>query len=73
MKEKQFAVCVNNEGYKVSLERRKLYRVIPDKEAAKKDLVRVVDESGQSYLYPENCFIAVKLSQTTLKALDIAA
>src|SRR5690606_34677247 len=51
---KRFAVCLRNEGYEASLERRKIYEVIPDFEAAKHDQLRVVDESGEDYLYPEN-------------------
>jgi len=70
---KHYVVCIKNEGYEVSLERRKIYRIIPDKEAAERNLIRVVDESGQSYLYPHSCFIAVHLPQPVLKALALAA
>ena len=47
----QFVVCLNNEGYKASLEIGKLYRFIPDKEAEAEGLLRVVDESGEDYAF----------------------
>ena len=51
---KHFAACLNNEGYPASLEIRKLYQAVPDETAAKLRQVRVIDESGEDYLYPEN-------------------
>ena len=61
MKEKaagtQYAVCVKNENYPASLELRKLYEMIPDKDAAKLCLVRIIDESGEDYLYPADYFV----------------
>ena len=48
----RFVVCINNEGYPASLELHKIYRVVPDKIAADDDDVRVIDESGEDYLYP---------------------
>jgi hypothetical protein len=47
---KRFAVCLRNEGYEVSLEKRKIYEVLPDLEAERHDQIRVVDESGEDYL-----------------------
>ena len=70
---KHFAICIKNNGYEVSLEKRKIYPVLDDKEAAARDLVRVVDESGDSYLYPEKFFIAIKLPQPALRAFTHAA
>lgn len=67
--EKNFAVCVNNKGYPASLELRKLYQVIPDEEAAKLGQIRVVDESGENYLYPEQYFAPVQLPQDTERAV----
>jgi hypothetical protein len=67
--EKHFAVCVNNKGYPASLELRKLYQVIPDEEAAKLGQIRVVDESGENYLYPEQYFAPVQLPQDTERAV----
>jgi len=57
----EFLLCVQNEGYPASLEVRKVYRALPDAEAAQHHLVRVVDESGEDYLYPEPFFVAVDL------------
>jgi hypothetical protein len=67
--EKNFVVCVSNKGYPASLELRKLYQVIPDEKASKLGQIRVVDESGQDYLYPEEYFAPVQLPQATEKAL----
>lgn len=64
----QFAVCVSNEGCE-DLEIWKLYRVLPDKEAAKEDFLRVVDESGEDYLYPASRFVMVDLKPATVKRL----
>ena len=67
--EKSFVVCINNKGYPASLEIRKLYQAIPDERAAKVRQIRVVDESGEDYLYPENYFAAVRLPQAAERAL----
>jgi len=66
---KSFVVCIKNEGYPASLEIRKLYQAIPDETAAKVRQVRVIDESGEDYLYPENYFAAVRLPQAAERAL----
>ena len=58
---RQFAVCVDNTDYQASLIVRKIYEVLPDEEAAKDDLLRVVDESGEDYLYHRSQFILVEL------------
>ncbi len=57
----QLAICVNNEGYAASLERFKVYRVLPDPDAMKHQQVRVVDESGEDYIYPAEYFELVTL------------
>lgn len=54
----QYLVCVANRGYRVSLVVRRLYRVIPDRDAEHHGLVRAVDESDEDYLYPEKLFAA---------------
>jgi len=54
--EARFVVCVKNEDYVASLELKKVYKVVSDEAAAKLDQVRVVDESGEGYLYPEEYF-----------------
>ena len=66
---KKYVICVKNEGYEASLERRKIYRIKSDKAAAEKDLIRVVDESGESYLYPIDYFIPFKFPAAIIKAL----
>jgi hypothetical protein len=66
-------VCVENKGYGVSLEKRKIYMSLPDPSAAKHDLVRVVDESGEDYLYPKRFFLPITLPQSIRKAvLEVA-
>ena len=69
----QFVVCINNSGYEVSLEPRKLYQVLPDSEAAKHHQVRIVDESGDDYLYPESFFLAVPLPERVAEQVAHAA
>lgn len=56
-----FVICVENDGYEVSLEKRKLYERLADKKAESHGLVRVIDESGEDYLYPSRYFVPIKL------------
>jgi hypothetical protein len=70
---KQFVVCLKNKGYDVSLERRKIYQVVPDPRAAKLGLIRVVDESGEGYLYPLEFFAPISLPQPVRRAVLAAA
>lgn len=56
-----FLLCVNNQAHPASLEVRKVYQALPDAVAASKGFVRLIDESGEDYLYPSDCFVAVKL------------
>ena len=70
---RQFVVCVRNEGYAVSLEKRKIYITLPDPVAEKHKQIRVIDESGEDYLYPKSFFIAISLPQSLRKAMLIAA
>ena len=74
-KEKQkFLLCVENEGYVTSLETRKLYETLPDKEAELHNQVRIIDESGEDYLYPSSFFAPIRLSiQTRDKILEKTA
>lgn len=67
-----FAVCINNEGYKASLEVGKLYRAIPDDEAARHGYIRVIDESGEDYGYSADRFFPIELPQTLEKVLQAA-
>jgi hypothetical protein len=59
----EFAICVRNEGFPASLEVHKVYRLHADADAATHKMVRVVDESGEDYLYPEDFFIRIELPQ----------
>jgi hypothetical protein len=70
---KGFIVCLRNKGYEVSLERRKIYQVLPDPAAAKHKQIRVIDESGEDYLYPQNLFAPIELSQPLRRAVQAAA
>ena len=54
-----FAVCVRNTGYEASLELHKIYAVLPDAEAEKESDIRVIDESGEDYLYPADWFVPI--------------
>jgi hypothetical protein len=56
---KSFALCIDNDGYRASLILGKVYRILPDSMAAKDDLVRIVDESGEDYLYHKDYFVFV--------------
>ncbi|MDT5272091.1 MAG: hypothetical protein QOH49_4277 [Acidobacteriota bacterium] len=69
----RFAVCVNNSEYPASLELHKIYRVLPDEDAAADGDVRVIDESGEDYLYPSEYFVAVELPQEVQESLLHAA
>lgn len=60
----QYAICVNNEAYPASLEQHKLYRLLPDIDAQEDGDVRVIDESGEDYLYPATHFLIVRFSPT---------
>lgn len=64
-----FVLCVRNGGYEASLERRKLYRTIADPEAAANDQIRVIDESGDDYLFPKRLFVALELPPPVRRAL----
>ena len=58
---RQFVLCVRDGGYPESLEIRKVYRVLPDKPAVDLGMIRVVDESGEDYLYPKDLFVPIDL------------
>jgi hypothetical protein len=57
----KFAVCVRNEGYEASLERNKIYAVLPDEGAERDGDVRVIDESGEDYLFSADRFVAIEV------------
>lgn len=66
---KRFALCLDNRGNEASLIKGKVYRILPDARAAKDDLIRVVDESGQDYLFAKQQFAFVKLPQAVKKKI----
>jgi hypothetical protein len=68
-REAQFVICIGNKGYAASLELRKIYQVLLDKAAAKLHQIRVIDESGEDYLYPEDFFVPVQLPQSVERAV----
>jgi len=57
------ALCINNEGYPAALELRKVYEILPDEKAHGAGLIRIVDESGEDYLYPKDFFEVISLPQ----------
>ncbi len=69
---RNFAICVDNTDYEASLILRKIYEVIPDEVGNKDDLLRIVDESGEDYLYHNSCFIVVDFPQEVAHALHAA-
>ena len=68
-----FVICVRNDRYAASLELRKLYPVLRDQAAAKRQLLRVIYESGEDYLYPADYFVAVKLPQHISRVIAAAS
>jgi len=69
----KFAVCVSNDEYEASLELHKIYCVLPDEDAAADGDVRVIDESGEDYLYPADWFVFIELPRALEKSLLRAA
>jgi hypothetical protein len=69
----QFAICIRNEGYLASLELWKVYQMIPDRSAEEDQLVRVIDESGEDYLYDQAWFVPIKLPQAAKQAMLAAS
>ena len=66
---RQLVVCIDNDGYPASLERRKIYIALRDPAAEKHSLLRVIDESGEDYMYPRGFFRAIALPQAIRKAV----
>jgi hypothetical protein len=73
MMKSHLVVCVGNEGYAASLEARKIYVPLRDVDAEKHGLIRVVDESGEDYLFPKALFMPVDLTPSVKKAVLAAA
>jgi hypothetical protein len=72
-KSARLVICLDNSGYEVSLERRKIYVAVPDAKAQKLGQVRVIDESGEDYLYPAEMFVEAELPQSVRRAVLQAA
>jgi hypothetical protein len=70
---KQLVVCIDNEDYPASLERRKIYVLLRDPSAEKRGLLRIIDESGDDYLYPKILFRPIALPQSVKRAVLAAA
>ena len=70
---KQLVVCIDNEGYPASLEKRKIYVTLADRAAEKRGLLRIIDESGEDYLFPKAFFRPIALPQAVKKAVLAAA
>jgi hypothetical protein len=64
-------ICVENRGYKASLEIRKIYRVLIDREAERHHQIRIIDESGEDYLYPADYFAPIRLPSATKEKLEL--
>lgn len=67
--EGRFVLCIENTDYAASLERRKVYQVLNDRQASKHGQLRVIDESGEDYLYPQEYFIPIKLPHAAERAV----
>lgn len=63
-----YVLCVKNRGYPSALEVRKVYQVLPDRDAAERGLTRVIDESGEDYLYPAAFFVSITVPQRAARA-----
>lgn len=72
MNKHEFAICIDNNSYEVSLEMRKLYEVIADPDAEKHGQIRVIDESGEDYLYPASAFSRLSLPESVIERVFLA-
>ncbi len=68
----RFAICVGNREHPASLELHKVYRVVPDQDAEQDGDTRIVDESGEDYLYPASYFVLLDLPRSTVMILSKA-
>jgi hypothetical protein len=68
----QYVVCIDNSGHPASLERHKIYRVVPDEDAAADGDIRIVDESGDDYLYPLERFVPIAVPARVRRSLVLA-
>ena len=72
MNKHEFAVCVDNHGYEASLEMRKLYEIVVDADAQQHGQIRVIDESGEDYLYPATAFTRINLPDIIIERVFLA-
>jgi hypothetical protein len=70
--QKKFVICINNKNYEASLILRKIYEVIPDERAEKDDFIRIIDESGEDYLFHNSHFVFLELPLEVEQALVAA-
>lgn len=68
-----FVICVENRATPVSLEKGKVYRTLPDAAGTKHGYIRVVDESGEDYLYPQKYFLPIALTRAVQRALKLTS
>ena len=69
--QKKFAVCIENRDSE-DLEKRKIYEILPDEKAEREGYFRVVDESGEDYLYPQSYFVLIQLPREAQEALRVS-
>ena len=69
----RFVLCIRNDDYPASLEVRKIYELIPDEAAAARHFLRIVDESGDDYLYPESFFVAIDVPKAAARVFGQAS
>ena len=65
-----YVICIDDGGYPESLEVRKVYAVLPDDRAAENNYIRVIDETGEDYLYPAKYFVSIQLPPEATKILQ---
>ncbi len=70
--EDKYVFCVKNDDYPASLELRKVYRVVSDTKAVEHQYIRIIDESGEDYLFPRDYFVSIKLPRAAEKAFTSA-
>ncbi len=66
---KHFAICIDNSEYPASLEKHKVYRIVPDKKVESEGDLRVIDESGEDYIFPASYFLVVEFPVEKVRAL----
>ncbi len=73
MKDSKFVICIDNSAYPAALEKRKIYEALADSGAEALNMLRVIDESGEDYLFPSSIFVDANLSKETQAAIVRAA